>query len=136
MSGSDGHTHSKHMWAELKKIGPPPKVEAGYMPGHGSNFSCEFSEGGRDSTAVNRTWLSDTHHGAASVSSLQQFLACRIKRLLVRFNLVGLAAAVRSLNSSHLSLPSLARPSVEARYTKLAYRWNIVTRSMIVLGLI
>ena len=71
MSGSDGHTHSKHMWAELKKIGPPPKVEAGYMPGHGSNFSCEFSEGGRDSTAVNRTWLSDIHHGAASVSSVQ-----------------------------------------------------------------
>jgi len=63
MSGSDGHTHSKHMWAELKKIGPTPVVEAGYMPGHGSNFSCEFSEGGRDSTAVDRSWLAKTSHG-------------------------------------------------------------------------
>ena len=56
MSGSEGHTHSKHMWAEMRKIAPPPVVEDSYMPGHGANFSCEFEAGGRDSVPVEREW--------------------------------------------------------------------------------
>lgn len=56
MSGAEGHTHSKHLWAELKKIGPAPKVDDAYMPGHGANFSCDFSDGGRDSVPVEREW--------------------------------------------------------------------------------
>lgn len=52
MSGSDGHTHSKHIWAELTKIGPAPIVNDEDMPGHGNDFSCEFEDGGRDSVPV------------------------------------------------------------------------------------
>jgi hypothetical protein len=68
MGGSEGHTHSKHLWGELKKVGPPPVVNDSYMPGHGSNFSCNFTTGGRDSVPVDRTWKS--HHGTPAGGSL------------------------------------------------------------------
>eukprot|EP01038_Epipyxis_sp_PR26KG_P005553 gene5553-7674_t len=55
MSGGDNEDHSKHLYAELKRIGPARTVDDSYMPGHGSNFSCDFSENGRDSVPVDRS---------------------------------------------------------------------------------
>lgn len=50
MSGSDGHTHSKHLWTSLKRVGDAPYVE------HISNYyDCDFDEGGADAVPVDRT---------------------------------------------------------------------------------
>jgi hypothetical protein len=54
MSGSEGHTHSKHMWVTLHRTGPAPVVSDEDMPGHGADFSCNFEENGRDSEPVDR----------------------------------------------------------------------------------
>jgi hypothetical protein len=54
MSGAEGHTHSKHMWAELHRAGSAPAIDDADLPLHGSEFSCEFEQGGRDSVPVTR----------------------------------------------------------------------------------
>jgi len=45
---------SQHLFVELKRIGEAPTISDSDMPGHGSNFSCEFEDGGRDSVPVDR----------------------------------------------------------------------------------
>lgn len=52
MSGSDGHTHSKHLWAQLHRVGDAPDIQDSDLPGHGADFSCAFEDGGRDSVPV------------------------------------------------------------------------------------
>lgn len=52
MSGSEGHTHSKHLWAELDRVGAAPVIVDADMPRHGDEFGCAFEEGGRDSGPV------------------------------------------------------------------------------------
>jgi hypothetical protein len=55
MSGSEGHTNSKHLWIELRRIGQAPEITNDQVPDHGADFSCDFSEGGRDSNPINRS---------------------------------------------------------------------------------
>jgi len=73
MSGADGHTHSKHMWANLRRVGPAPIVNDADMPPHGDDFACDFGDGGRDSEPVEREYptsgtvkdtpsIDSTHH--------------------------------------------------------------------------
>eukprot|EP01031_Cornospumella_fuschlensis_P024943 gene24941-30136_t len=50
MSGQE--LGSYHLWADLTRIGPAPVISDADMPGHGSNFSCEFTAPGRDSVPV------------------------------------------------------------------------------------
>ena len=65
MSGSEGHTHSKHVWVSLKRAGPAPVITDEDVPGHGDAFSCAFEENGRDSEPVDRgdsPLPSSSHH--------------------------------------------------------------------------
>jgi hypothetical protein len=43
---------STHIKATLVRTGDASSIEAGYMPGHGADFSCDFSDGGRDAYPV------------------------------------------------------------------------------------
>ena len=56
MAGAPTHTHSKHLWIELTRSSSTPPPVPANMPGHGSDFSCDFSEiggpTGRDSAPV------------------------------------------------------------------------------------
>lgn len=54
MSGAEGHTHSKHMWTTFKRIGPAPMITDADTAPHGSDFACDFSDGGRDAGPVKR----------------------------------------------------------------------------------
>ena len=54
MSGSEGHTHSKHMWTTLRRTGPAPTITDDDVAPHGKDFSCDFEEDGRDSGPVDR----------------------------------------------------------------------------------
>lgn len=54
MSGSEGHTHSKHMWTHLRRTGPAPIITNDDVAPHGNSFSCEFDENGRDSVPIDR----------------------------------------------------------------------------------
>ena len=45
---------STHVFAELKRMGPGPTIPDNFMPSHGTDFWCDFSEGGRDSAPISR----------------------------------------------------------------------------------
>lgn len=49
MSGS-----SKHLSVDMRRVGAAPEVADGDMALHGEDFSCEFHDGGRDTTPVQR----------------------------------------------------------------------------------
>lgn len=70
MSGSDGHTPSKHLWVELKRHADGPSVSDDDMPPHGGQFTCDFSEGGRDSEPVDRG-CPFHHHKTAAPSNIE-----------------------------------------------------------------
>ena len=61
---------SKHLWVDLTKIGPSPVVTDDEMPLHGTNFSCEFNYGGRDSAPVKRDYdLIETKEGNSVIDT-------------------------------------------------------------------
>jgi hypothetical protein len=43
---------SNHLKAVLTRVGDALPIEAGYMPAHGADFSCDFSENGRDAVPI------------------------------------------------------------------------------------
>jgi hypothetical protein len=56
MAGAPNHTKSKHLWIELTRSSTTPPPLPANMPGHGADFSCDFTEiggpTGRDSAPV------------------------------------------------------------------------------------
>jgi len=101
MSGSEGHTHSKHVWVTLERAGPAPVIADADMPGHGEDFSCDFEEGGRDSEDVDRgsSPLRMTHaqHMAAAApgASCPHLKQQRSRQLNPDLNLVSLSSATK-----------------------------------------
>jgi hypothetical protein len=60
---------SYHLWAELSRIGAAPVITDNDVAGHGSNFSCDFSEGGRDNNPV---IFPDNNHLKARLISVEE----------------------------------------------------------------
>jgi hypothetical protein len=52
MGAAEGETHSKHLWSTLTRTGPAAEISDEEMPGHGEDFSCDFSDGGRDTAPI------------------------------------------------------------------------------------
>jgi hypothetical protein len=56
------------MYANLTRIGDGPNITNDDVAGHGSNFSCEFYENGRDSAPVRRNFEANTEASSSEIS--------------------------------------------------------------------